>query len=472
MSMNSRFFRNTRACLLAGVISVGAPVVALAENLADALVGAYEYSRLIEQNRALLRAADEDVAIAVSALRPVIDFVTTISRSLSETTSGGVTLTDREISTSSLELTASMLLYDNGRSRLNIQAAQELVLATRAALVDIEQIVLLRAVEAYMNVIDAIETVEIRENNVRVLTEEFRASQDRFEVGEVTRTDVALSEAALAEARSNLSAAQGNLVNRRQEYLTAIGREPGQLEPPPPLPARPASIDAAKSVAVRNHPSVQQAQFEVSAAELTILSAEAALGPTVRLFGSVGVTESRNDVLDSDDASVGVDYSQPIYRGGRLAADIRQAMAQRDQARANLLQVQDNVAQDVATALIRFRVAEAQLQATDRRIQAADVAFRGVREEAALGARTTLDVLDSEQSLLDAQAARISAQTELNIAAYEILSAQGVLTAANLNLGVQLYDPAAYFNQVKDAPAYLSEQGRQLDRVLRALGKE
>lgn len=472
MSRRFSIQRQARAWLLAGAVSVSAPAIAIAENLADALVGAYEYSRLIDQNRALLRAADEDVAIAVSALRPVLEFVADVSRRLNETRNGGVTVTDSQISSSTLSLQASMLLYDNGASRLNIQAARELVLATRAVLLDIEQQVLLRAVEAYMNVINAIETVELSDNNVRVLTEEFRASQDRFEVGEVTRTDVALSEAALAEARSNRAAAQGNLVNARQEYLTVIGREPGNLQPPPPLPAQPESIDANKAIAVRNHPSVQQAQFQVSAAELTVLATEATLGPTVRLVGEVSVTESRNSVADGDRQSIGLTYNQPIYQGGRLAAAIRRAMAQRDASRANLLQTRDVISQGAATALIRFRVAQATLQATERRISAADVAFRGVREEAALGARTTLDVLDAEQRLLDAEGAKITAQTELQIAAYQILASQGALTAENLGLGVQIYDPEAYFNQVQNAPAYLSEQGRQLDRVLRALGRE
>jgi len=459
--------------LLAGTMSVSLPAAALAENLADALVGAYEYSRLLDQNRALLRAADEDVAIAVSALRPILDFVANVSRSLNErTTTGGVVVSDSHLTSSTLALQASMLLYDNGVSRLNVQAAQELVLATRAALLDIEQQVLLRAVQAYMNVIDATETVELRENNVRVLGEELRASQDRFEVGEVTRTDVALSESALAEARANLATAQGILVNARQEYLTVVGREPGNLQAPPPLPARPESIDAGKSIALRNHPSVQQAQFQVAASELTVMATERSLGPNIRLIGEVSITRSHDELSDGDGASIGLSYNQPLYQGGRLAAVIRQAMAQRDAQRANLLQVRDIIAQSMATALIRFRVAQATLQATDNRIEAADVAFRGVREEAALGARTTIDVLTSEQNLLDAQAAKISAQTELQIAAYSILAAQGALTAENLNLGVQIYDPEAYFNQVQNAPAYLSRQGQQLDRVLRAMGRD
>ncbi len=456
---------------LAIAVGVSVPLSVKADNLADALIGAYQTSDLLTQNRALLRAADEDVAIALSALRPVLDFIATVSRTSTKTESQGVTTFDRTLSSSTFGLNASLLLYDNGRSRLNTQAARELVFAARAALLSIEQDVLLRAVAAYMNVIRAQEFVALQENNLGLLTEELRAAQDRFEVGEVTRTDVALAEAAQEAARSRLATVRGELVNARQEYLTVVGREPGVLARPPSLPRRPESIDAGKAVALRNHPDIIQAQHQVAAADLTVMVQEAGLGPTVRLFGEISVTETENDIADGDTSSVGIDYRQPIYQGGGLAAGIRQAMAQRDASRANLLNVQEIIAQGVTTALVGFRVAQANIQATDRRVRAADVAFRGVREEAALGARTTLDVLDSEQELLDAQAERIAAEADLYIAAYQILSAQGALTAQNLGLGVQIYDPTAYFNQVENAPAYLSEQGRQLDRVLKSLGK-
>jgi len=458
--------------MLAAVVGISAPAVATADNLADALIGAYETSDLLSQNRALLRAADEDVATAVAALRPVLDFISTVSRSSTNTTSSGITTVDRTLSSSTFALSASLLLYDNGRSRLTTQAARELVLATRASLLSIEQQVLLRAVTAYMNVLRAEEFVELTQNNLRLLNEELRAAQDRFEVGEVTRTDVALAESAQAAARSNLATAQGDLVNAQQEYLTVVGREPGRLSPPPRLPARPASIEAGQAVALRNHPDIIQAQHQVAAADLTVMAQEAGLGPTVSLTGDLSVTESRNDVSDGDTSSVGLSYRQPIYQGGALASGIRRAMAQRDASRATLLNTQDVIAQGVSIALVSFRVAQANIQASERQVAAAEVAFEGVREEAALGARTTLDVLNAEQSLLDAQASLIAARSELYIAAYQILSAQGALTAENLGLGVQIYDPAAYFNQVQDAPAYLSERGRQLDRVLKSLGKE
>jgi outer membrane protein len=458
--------------LLAGAMALATPIAALADNLADALAGAYEYSGLLEQNRALLRAADEDVATALSVLRPVIDFTASVSRSLNETQSNNVVVTDRQVTSSALALSATWLLFDNGRSRFNSQAAKELVLATRASLLSIEQQVLLRAVVAYMNVVRANEFVALRQNNERLLIQELRAAQDRFEVGEVTRTDVALAEARLAEARSNLASAQGDLINAEQEYLAVVGRLPGRLASPPSLPARPASIEAGQAVALRRHPDLLQAQHQVAATELTVMAQDAALGPRISLTGDLSVSESHRDVSDSETASVSLSVSQRLYQGGALAAEVRRAMANRDAARASLLVVQDVIEQNVATAMVAFQVARATIEATDRQIRAAEVAFRGVREEATLGARTTLDVLDAEQELLDARAARIAAQSNLNVAAYQILAAQGALTAQNLGLRVQIYDPAAYYNQVKDGPARLSPQGRQLDKVLRRLGKE
>lgn len=464
----------TRRLAKAAVICVAlvaAPLAAQAESLAGALASAYRNSGLLEQNRAVLRAADEDVATAVSLLRPVVDFTTSVGRSYSDTRSTAAVITTGT-STLSLSVTLSLLVFDNGVARFSEQAAKETVLATRAALLGVEQDVLLRAVAAYMNVIRETQTVALRENNVRVITQELRAAQDRFEVGEVTRTDVALAESRLAEARANLAAAQGNLLNQQEEYLAAVGRRPGTLSPPPGLPTPPESIEAAKAVALRNHPSVIQLQHAVAAAELAVLRAEAGMGPTVRLNGSLGVTDNLGNTATTNSSSLSLVLSQRIYQGGALASGLRKAMAQRDSSRAQLMTVQEAVAQAASNAFVRLEVARATIEATDRRIAAAQVAFRGVREEAALGARTTLDVLDAEQELLDAQGARISAQAELYVAAYQLLSAQGLLSAQRLGLGVQVYDPTAYYNMVKDAPAHRSERGRKLDRVLRSLNKD
>lgn len=458
--------------MLALALLLGAtpPVSARAETLADALASAYNHSGLLEQNRALLRAADEDVATAVAALKPIINWSADMTRSFSRTRTG-TTLIETGSTDVNLGLTASLLIYDNGRSRYQIDAAKETVLATRQLLAGVEQQVLLRAVQAFMNVRRNSELVAVRESNLRLLRQELRAAKDRFEVGEVTRTDVAQAEARLAAARSGLSAAQGDLVRAVEEFRAAVGRAPGQLVAPTRTPKLSGDIPAARSVAVRKHPDMLKARHDVSAAELNMLAAEAAMKPSLSLTGSLGVGEGLDDDDYARSGSLGIQLSGPIYQGGGLSAAKRRAQAQRDAQRGVLHEVRHRVVQSVGNAYADLRAAQAGREASRQEVRAARVAFRGVREEAKLGSRTTLDVLDAEQELLDAKANLISAETDVLIAAYGVLASMGELTAKDLRLNVQTYDPAAYYNLVKDAPAVHSKRGRKLDRVLRALGK-
>ena len=213
------------------------------------------------------------------------------------------------------------------------------------------------------------------------------------------------------------------------------------------------------------------AQHQVAAAELTIKQAETLLGPTASIAGDVGYTNTYNSPNFRESVSLSLQLNQRLYQGGARSASVRKAMASRDSLRANLLTVREDIDQDVATAYVALRVAEASLTASEANIRAARIAFEGVREEATLGARTTLDVLDAEQNLLDAQADRVSAQTQRYIASYQLLSAQGLLTAERLKLDVPIYDPTAYYNSVKNSPSRYSKQGKSLDRVLRSIGK-
>ena len=461
-----------RGAALAVAVALGmsGPTGVRAENMADALVGAYNTSGLLEQNRALLRAADENVALQVSALRPIINWTTEFARTLNDSRVGALVTTPQS-STIFTGLRLEWLIYDGGASGLGVQAAKETVLATRQRLVEIEQIILLRAVAAYMNVLLQGENVSLQLNSVRLGGEELRAAQDRFEVGEVTRTDVALAESRLAASRSSLANARGALVNARAEYTNAVGHAPGTLAGQPALPQRAASIESAQALAMRNHPLILEAQHTVAAAELVVLQTQKALGPTASVVANVGVEENFGNTNYRHNADAAVVFRQPIYRGGRLAADVRRVMARRDGDRADLLTVQRDVMQDVNDAFVRLEVARASLVATNERVRAAQVAFDGIREEATLGARTTLDVLTAEQELLNAQTARISDLAERSISSYELLSRQGLLTAERLSLGVQIYDPTIYYNLVKNAPASMSQQSKDLDRVLEALGK-
>jgi outer membrane protein len=475
-----------RTCCVALSLALVAPM-ATAETLADALTAAYRHSGLLEQNRATLRAADEDVAEAIAALRPVVSWTGDLTRNFGTTGVstpvttfvGGTPVTTNEIvtngsaaTTTSINLLAEITLFDGGRNRLGIEVAKEAVLATRSGLISAEQQVLLRAVEAFMEMRRSTETVALRRNNVRVIGQELRAARDRFEVGEVTRTDVALADARLSAARSSLAAAEGQLQIAIEEYRAVTGRKPGNLVAPRGLPRIPSNVDQAKAIALRDHPEMLRAQRLVTVNELGIALAEAAMSPTVTLSGRYGVTENIGARDFNRGGSIGLNARGPIYSGGALNSAVRKARAERDAARGSLHTVRQDIAQAVGNAYARLRVANASRGAFEDQVRASTVAFRGVREEAKLGARTTLDVLDAEQELLDARANLVSAQVDEMVAGYAVLFTIGQLTADDLGLAVPRYDPAEYYNLVKDAPASLSKQGRELDRVLRAIGKD
>ncbi|AUQ73743.1 TolC family outer membrane protein [Phaeobacter piscinae] len=461
-----------KAFVFAGsaALLLGAPKQAAADNLSDAMIGAYNTSGLLEQNRALLRVQDENVAAAVARLRPVVDWVTRAERRYVRTGFGNFAVSNHDSSISTgLDLT--WLLFDNGVSRLNQMAAQETVLATRQALIDIEQQVLFAAVQAYVNVLLQQDTVSLRRNNLRLLREELRAANDRFEVGEVTRTDVALAESRVAGAQASLIESQGDLLNAKATYVQAVGREPGTIAGQPPLPQRVASLQSAEAIAMRNHPSLLTQQHAVKAADLSAQSAGRGLGPTVNLRASAAHGEDPSGSGTSDTSSASIVLSQRLYAGGAVAAARRASIARLQAERGALITTQRSVVQDVSEAFVVLEAARASLVSSNEQVRAARVAFDGIREEATLGARTTLDVLEAEQELLNAQTARVQSRANQALAAYALLQAQGLLTAEHLGLAVEIYDPTLYYNLVKDAPAHVSQRSKDLDRVMRALGK-
>ena len=459
------------ALALAGAVA-SAP--ARADTLAAALTSAYNTSGLLDQNRALLRAADEGVAQAVAALRPVVNWSASANKRFATSASAATAYrgVDSDSATLSLDVSASVLLYDAGRTQVGVDIAKETVLRTRHSLVSVEQQILLRAVVAFFEVRRASEFLQLRQNNVRLISQELRAARDRFEVGEVTRTDVSLAEARLAAARSAMAAAEGRLNIARIEYEAAVGMPPNNLTPPRSLPTMPANVREAMTLAARQHPDVLAAQKAVTVSELNVKAADLALKPTVNLNAGYGLTENLNNDGYSRGLTVGVGASAPIYAGGRLSSLQRQAMAQRDSTRSNLYVVVENVQSAAGNAYSNVLVSRSSLQAGRQGVEAADVAFRGVREETTLGARTTLDVLNAEQELLQARADLISSEIDEYVSAYQLLAATGRLTARSLGLNVQLFDPTAYYNMVQDAPAGLSERGRRLDKVLRRVGKQ
>lgn len=460
-----KVFKTLNLFILSVVLA--APVGA--GSLQQTLVDAYNNKGLLTQNRSLLRAADEDVALAASALKPVLSWTSSLQRQFGYRNTAPLNTTSG-ISTNSanLDVTAALTIYDGGQNKLAIDAAKEAVLSTRQSLILVEQQVLFSAIEAFVKVRRDIEIVGLRENNMRVIKEELRAAQDRFDVGEITKTDVAFAEARLAASTSALAAAQANLVQAKESYKQAVGKAPGKLSAPKKAPNLPGKASDVKAKALRAHPELIALQHDIKQAELNVLRAEAGTGMTVKLSGSLGYSDSEGDNF-SNSNSFGVSATGPIYSGGRLSALVRQAKARRDAQRAGLYVTKAKIEQQAGSAFALLQMARASRAATDEQIRAAVVAFEGVREEAAVGARTTLDVLNAEQELLDAKADRVTSLTDEVIAGYRVLMSMGQLTADSLNLPVQKFDPAEYYNLVKSAPTKRSVQGSKLDRVLKAL---
>lgn len=436
---------------------------AQADSLADAMAGAYSHSGLIEQNRALLRAADEDVAQAVAALRPILNWRAGVTNNFSINPSSSST------TSASVGVDLSWTLLDNGAKTLNKARLEQTVLATRQGLVGVEQRVLLAAVDAYMAVRRDTQIVSLRENNLRVITRELRAAEDRFEVGEVTRTDVALAQARLAGARAELAVAQGNLMAAHAAYQAAVGRKPNSLQKPSRLPSAAKSLEAAQAIAVRTHPDMLSAQFRVAAADIGANAALTALRPGINLTAGLTQSHTFDSSTNGLGGQVSITTGGPIYQGGAIASASRQAIALRDAERAGLHATRHNIRLSVGNAWAQLLAARAQREASLRQIEAAQVAFDGVREEAKLGSRTTLDVLNAEQELLNAKSSEITAQSAEFTAAFALQAAMGLLTVDQMNLAVEKYDPEAYYKQVKSAPAMKSKQGRQLDKILRRI---
>ncbi len=460
-------WHKARTLALGAMLAMATALPAAADSLGDALVSAYRNSNLLDQNRALLRVADEGVAEAVSALRPVVDFVTRATYAYNQQRPSFLNGNRRVAEGLSLSvgLSVQLVLYDGGVSKLGIAAAKEQVLATRQALIGVEHQVLFGAVQAYMQLRLAEDIVALRQGNVRVLVRELEAAQDRFDLGEITRTDVAIAEARLAASRAQLAAAEGDVLVGRETYALAVGRKPGRLAAPPRAPVTARSVEDAKRIARSQHYEIRQRQHELAAAELNVQRSAARLGPRLVAEANVG----KNDQGLSTN-SVGLTLSQRLYQGGGLSATYRAALARRDAARAGLQQSVAAVEQAVGEAWAQRSVARTSIEATDRQIVAARTAYDGVREEAKLGARTTLDVLNAEQELLDAQAQRLTAVTNEYLATYGLLAAMGYLTVDHLKLGIATYDVTAYYNAVQSAPA-TSAQGKRLDKVLQSIGR-
>jgi len=319
-----------------------------------------------------------------------------------------------------------------------------------------EQNTLLNAATAYMNLLQTAAILELQRSNVNVLEVTLRQTRDRFTAGEVTRTDVAQAESRLAAGRSQLSQAESNYVTAQAQYLQVVG-----VPPPPRLAAAapvdrlsPRTLDGAIARGRTEHPLITTAMYNVDIALQQVKIAEGALTPTVAAVGNLqknfGSVQSLQ-VLEQFQASVAAQLTVPIYQGGAEYSAIRQAKETLGQRRLDLDTSRDQVQSQVTQAWGQLEAAKAQINATQAQVTAAEVALNGVREEARVGQRTTLDVLNAQQDLVNARVALVTAQRDRVVASYTVLAATGALSPQVLGLRIEVYDPVPHYHQVRDA---------------------
>ena len=418
-----------------------------AQTLFDAMINAYQTNPTLQAQRAGLRSTDEGVPQARSNYRPTVTFDGSAGQSTRDTS----TSTSTDLTPLSASLTVSQSLYRGGRTVASVRQAENLVRASRADLISTEQSVLLSVVTAYLNVLRDQAVVQLNRNNEDVLARQLQAARDRFEVGEVTRTGVAQAEARLSRATSDRIQSEGNLTSSRANYRRAVGAEAGQLEPAPRLTDIPASYEDAVQTALDESPLLLSAQFSEAASRDAIDISRGSLLPTVSVDGDLTYSEEqqfRN--FSSESASITARLSVPLYQAGSVFSQIRQNRQINSQRRIQVEETRRQVIESVTTAWQRLTTASAQIVSQLEQVRAAELALEGVEQEAEVGSRTTLDVLDAEQELLDAQVALVRAQRDEYVAAFEVKSAIGRLTVTALGLGVEPFDEEAYYSRVRD----------------------
>ena len=434
------------AALMAGTAS--------ADTLREALVSTYQTNSTLTAQREALKATDATVAIARAAGRPQVNGTVGLNRNLMR--SGIIAQTqgnDKNISLSG-GVDLSLPLFTGGRVRNSVQGAKSRVEAGRATLRAVEGDVFTEAVSAYMDVIRERAVVELNANNVRVLSTNLDATRDRFEIGDLTRTDVAQSEARLQQGRARLATAQGNLSASEAIYRRVVGHAPGELAPPPPLPPLPRTDNEAVQIALTDNPDLLASQRTAIAAGYDVRVAESGRLPTLSGVASGDylnqLTGDTNGLSRSGTAtSVGISSSIPLFQGGLVGGRVRQAQALQGQAFEQVIGTERAVVAVTRAAFANYHAAEQAIAAQSVAVQANELALEGVRAEQSVGTRTVLDVLDAEQELLNAQVLLVTARRDLYVTGFQLLNAMGQAEAQDLGLdGGPLYDPLANYRRV------------------------
>jgi outer membrane protein len=433
----------------------------LADTIEAALVRAYQTNPQLNAQRATVRSTDENVPQALSGYRPRVAVTASAGIQYTDTlsTAGGSastlvrTITHGTNAPRTLGVTATQTLFNGQQTANRTRAAESQVSAAREALRVLEQAVLLSAATVYMDYLRDAAIVEVQKSNVRVLEQTLKQTKDRFNVGEVTRTDVAQSEAQLAAGRTQLTTAESNLVTTKANFRRIIGSEPVALAPGSPVDRYlPSTLAAAVELGLIQNPNVTSAMFGIDVSHLQVKVAEGALFPTVTFQTSVQQSYETTMVLQrSFGASALAQLSVPVYQGGAEYSLIRQSKETLAQQRLVLEQTRDQARANVVQAWGQLDAGKASVQSAQAQVTASEIALNGVREEAKAGQRTTLDVLNAQQALVNARVALVTAQHDRVVASYSVLNAVGRLSPIVLNLPTETYDPSIHYHQVRDS---------------------
>jgi len=464
-----------RAGLLAAACSLGLMVgtvsVASAETLTDALALAYQTNPTLQAQRANQRVTDEGVVQAKTAFRPNLSGSASISGTHTELAEPGTTtrvinnqvvqVPNRDHSDSAgsgASFSLGQTLYTGGKASANLTAAEADVLAGREDLRSVEQSVLGNVIQTYVDVRRDQERLRIAQENVTVLTRQLDESNARFEVGEITRTDVAQAQARLASARASQSSAQAILAASRAAYAAVVGQNPTDLAPEPSLAALlPTSVEQAFDLVDQNNPQIQAARYAEQAAAARVASAKATYRPTVSARAGLGwdaseINSAGRQYGDYDRSLTGsVTASIPLFTGGLTGSQVRAAKERENAARIAVEGAKRSALQQISTAWNNLLASRANLVSNEEQVRATKIAFEGVRQEQQVGLRTTLDVLNAQLELANAEVALVVARRDEYVASASVLQAMGVLNVANLAPDVERYDPVKSYDKVNHA---------------------
>lgn len=437
------------------------PMPVLADTIEAALVRAYQNNPQLNSQRAQVRFTDENVPQALSGYRPKASLTASAGYQYSDsnTTSGGTptNIVRTELhgtnAPRSVGLTVNQTLFNGQQTANKVRAAESQVSGAREGLRVLEQTILLTAATTYMDYLRDAAIVEVQRSNTRVLEQTLKQTRDRFNVGEVTRTDVAQSEAQLAAGKTQQLTAESNLTTTRSKFRQVIGNEPENLAPGSPVDRfLPGTLPSAVNLSLTENPNVTAAMFGIDLNYLLVKVNEGALLPTVALQTSVNQAYEQTLIsYRAFSAAAAVQLSVPIYQGGSEYSLIRQSKETLAQQRLFLEQTRDATRANVVTAWGQLVAGKAQVSSAQSQVTASEIALNGVREEAKAGQRTTLDVLNAQQALVNARVALVTAQHDRVVASYGVLNAVGRLSPQVLKLPTTTYDPSVHYQQVRDS---------------------